>query len=52
MTVGEPLAGNRTFRTNLTIIGLTLDLDTDIVFCGISESLMAANFTIRVYGES
>ena len=54
VTTGEPVpaAGNLTFRTNLTIISLTLDLDADIVFCGTAGSLMAANFIIRVYGES
>ena len=50
---GDPLPGNPGFffNTNLTILELTADLNNAIIYCGVPATLLAANFTIRLYSE-
>ncbi len=48
--IGDPVPGESlTFRTNLTLLSLTADLDFAVLFCGTSEDLVAGNFTLRIY---
>ena len=53
---GEPVPGpgHFFFNTNLTILELTADLNSAIIYCGVpgvSGNLLAVNFTIRLYSE-
>ena len=50
---GEPIPGpgNFFFNTNLTILELTAGLNNAIIYCGVQDNLLAADFTIRLYSE-
>ena len=41
-----------TFQNRLTILNLTYELDGVVVYCGTSEELQQANFTLKVYRKS
>ena len=45
----ETQSGNLSDQSILTIVSLTSDLDTAIIFCGFDTPL--ANFTLRIYCE-
>ena len=51
---GDPLTNTTGFflNTNLTILELTEDLNNAILYCGVPDIPLAANFTIRLYSES
>jgi len=53
--VGEPIPNttNRDFRTNITILRLTSDLDRAVISCGLGgiNIVLAANFTLRIYSK-
>ncbi len=50
---GDPVPNDSlTFRTNLTILSLTADLDRAVLFCGTSKIRDAANFTLRISRKS
>ena len=53
--VGEPIPNttNRNFRTNITILRLTSDLDRAVISCGLGgiNIILAANFTLRIYSK-
>ena len=41
-----------TFQNRLTILNLTYELDGVVVYCGTSEELQQANFTLKVYRKN
>ena len=50
---GEPIPDNPGFffNTNLTILNLTAELNNTVIYCGVPDNLLAANFRIRLYSE-
>ena len=49
---GSLRVSDNTYGNELSILNLTADLDNVIVYCGMEENPMLANFTLRIYSKS